>query len=199
MAYLNLASIRLCTESEGPGKRLAIWVQGCERRCPGCCNPEMQEMKKNIIVDTKDLIGLINKSMSSDEIEGLSFIGGEPMLQAEGLSEVASWAHSVGLTVLVFTGYLLSELKEMGNDSIEKLLSEIDILVDGPFIQEQYDDEREWVGSKNQIVHFLSEAYKSGVENEKQVHKMELLISEKNILVNGWPFYYDEYHQNGGS
>ena len=53
------------------------------------------------------------------------------MLQAEGLSEVASCAHSVGLTVLVFTGYLLSELKEMGNDSIEKLLSEIDILIDG--------------------------------------------------------------------
>lgn len=193
MAYLNLASIRLCTESEGPGKRLAIWVQGCERRCPGCCNPDMQEIKKNIIVDTKDLIELIYRSMSVDEIEGLSFIGGEPMLQAEGLSEVAMWAHSVGLTVLAFTGYLLSELKEMKNDSIEKFLSEIDILVDGPFLQEQYDDERDWVGSKNQIVHFLSAAYKSGIENEKQAHRMELLISEKNILINGWPFYNDEY------
>ena len=199
MAYLNLASIRLCTESEGPGKRFAIWVQGCERRCPGCCNPDMQEIRKNIVVDTKDLIELIHRTMLCDEIEGLSFIGGEPMLQAEGLREVALWAHSVGLTVLAFTGYLLSELKEMKNDSIEKLLSEIDILVDGPFLQEQYDDEREWVGSKNQIVHFLSEAYKSGVENEKQVHKMELLISEKNILVNGWPFYNDEYQRNGGS
>lgn len=193
MAYLNLASIRLCTESEGPGKRLAIWVQGCERRCPGCCNPDMQEIKKNIIVDTKDLIELIYRSMSVDEIEGLSFIGGEPMLQAEGLSEVAMWAHSVGLTVLAFTGYLLSELKEMKNDSIEKFLSEIDILVDGPFLQEQYDDERDWVGSKNQIVHFLSAAYNSGIENEKQAHRMELLISEKNILINGWPFYNDEY------
>lgn len=192
MAYLNLASIRLCTESEGPGKRLAIWVQGCERRCPGCCNPDMQEIKKNIIVDTKDLIELIYRSMSVDEIEGLSFIGGEPMLQAEGLSEVAMWAHSVGLTVLVFTGYLLSELKEIENDSIEKFLSEIDILVDGPFLQEQYDDERDWVGSKNQIVHFLSAAYRSGIENETQAHKMELLISEKNILINGWPFYNGE-------
>ena len=89
MAYLNLASIRLCTESEGPGKRIAIWVQGCERRCPGCCNLDMQEIRKNIIVDTNDLIELIQKSMASDEIEGLSFIGGEPMLQAEGLSEIA--------------------------------------------------------------------------------------------------------------
>lgn len=193
MAYLNLASIRLCTESEGPGKRLAIWVQGCEKRCPGCCNPDMQVIRKKIVVDTKDLIELIDKSMATDEIEGLSFIGGEPMLQAKGLSEVAMWAHSVGLTVLVFTGYLLSELKAMENDSIEKLLSVIDILVDGPFLQEQYDDERDWVGSKNQIVHFLSAAYKAGIEYEKQSHKMELLISEKNLLINGWPFYNDEY------
>lgn len=188
MAYLNLASIRFCTEAEGPGKRFAIWVQGCEHRCPGCCNLTMQEIRKNIIVDTKDLIELIQKSMLEDEIEGLSFIGGEPMLQAEGLYEVAKWAHTVGLTVLVFTGYLFSELKEMRNDSVEKLLSEIDVLVDGPFLQEQYDNERDWVGSKNQKIYFLSEAYKAGIEYKKQAHQMELFISEKELLINGWPF-----------
>lgn len=75
MAYLNLASIRLCTESEGPGKRFAIWVQGCERRCSGCCNPDMQEIRKNIVVDTKDLIELIHRTMLCNQIEGLSFIG----------------------------------------------------------------------------------------------------------------------------
>ena len=61
MAYLNLASIRMRTESEGPGKRFAIWVQGCKKRCPGCCNPDMQEIRKNIIVDTSDLIELGKK------------------------------------------------------------------------------------------------------------------------------------------
>ena len=50
MPYINLASIRLCTESEGPGKRTAVWVQGCQRRCPGCCNPHMQEIRKNKII-----------------------------------------------------------------------------------------------------------------------------------------------------
>ena len=188
MAYLNIASIRLCTESEGPGKRIAIWVQGCEKRCPGCCNPDMQEIKKNIVVETKDLIELIKNSMTEAEIEGLSFIGGEPMLQAEGLSEIAEWAHSIGLTVLVFTGYLFEELKNMGNDSVDKLLYNIDILVDGPFIQEEYDTERDWIGSKNQKVYYLSNAYRSGAEYDKQEHQMEILISEKNILVNGWPY-----------
>lgn len=188
MAYLNLASIRMCTESEGPGRRLAIWVQGCERRCPGCCNPDMQEIRKNIIVDTTDLIELIQRSMSADEIEGLSFIGGEPVLQAEGLSEVAVWAHSVGLTVLVFSGYLYDELQSMNNESVNKLLADTDLLVDGAFIQEEYDTERDWIGSKNQKIHFLSDVYKPGVEYEKQEHQMEVLISEKDILVNGWPY-----------
>lgn len=188
MAYLNLASIRLCTESEGPGRRIAIWVQGCERRCPGCCNLDMQEIRKNIIVDTKELIELIQKSMVSDEIEGLSFIGGEPMLQAEGLSEIAKWAHSVGLTVLVFTGYLYNELVEMNNKSVDELLSNIDLIVDGPYLQELYDNERDWIGSKNQKIHFLTQAYEPGIEFEKQEHQMEVLVSENDILVNGWPY-----------
>lgn len=188
MAYLNLASIRLCTESEGPGKRFAIWVQGCEKRCLGCCNPGMQEMRKKIVVDTKDLIELIHSTISCDGIEGLSFIGGEPILQAEGLSEVAEWAHSVGLTVLVFTGYLYDELKAMENESVNKLLTYTDLLVDGTFLQEEYDTERDWIGSKNQKIYFLSDAYKTGVEYEKHEHKMEVLISEKDILINGWPY-----------
>lgn len=188
MSYLNLASLRLSTESEGPGKRLALWVQGCERRCPGCCNPNMQEIRKNIIVDTKDLIELIQCSMSKNVIEGVSFIGGEPMLQAEGLSEIAIWAHSVGLTVLVFTGYTYEELVSMSNHSVDTLLKDTDLLVDGAFIQEEYDTERDWVGSKNQKVHFLSNAYNPGIEYEKHEHKMEVLVSEKDILVNGWPY-----------
>lgn len=192
MAYLNLASIRLCTESEGPGKRFAIWVQGCERRCSGCCNPDMQEIRKNIVVDTKDLIELIHRTMLCNQIEGLSFIGGEPILQAEGLSEAARWAHSVGLTVLVFTGYLYDDLKVMDNKSVNKLLVETDLLVDGTFIQEEYDTERDWIGSKNQKIYFLSDAYKPGIEFEKQAHQMEVLISEKDILINGWPYCLGE-------
>ena len=188
MGYLNLASIRLCTESEGPGKRLAIWVQGCERRCPGCCNPEMQEITRSIIVGTDDLISLICQQPMIEQIEGLSFIGGEPMLQAEGLSEIALWAREQGLTVLVFTGYLLDELKALGNSSIEKLMKNTHILVDGPYIQEHKDTERDWVGSSNQRVLFLSDAYASGIEFKNKEHQLEVMVSENDILVNGWPY-----------
>ena len=110
------------------------------------------------------------------------------MLQAEGLSEIAIWAHSVGLTVLVFTGYTYEELVSMSNHSVDTLLKDTDLLVDGAFIQEEYDTERDWVGSKNQKVHFLSNAYNPGIEYEKHERKMEVLVSEKDILVNGWPY-----------
>lgn len=188
MAYLNLASLRLCTESEGPGKRFALWVQGCERRCPGCCNPEMQEIKRNVVVNVKDLFEIIRQSKESNDIEGLSFIGGEPFLQACGLAEVAQWAHCEGLSILVFTGYLLDELKQMHNTDVDLLLKYTDILVDGPYIQEQYDNERDWIGSKNQRVFFLSNAYEKGIEYQNNQHQMEVLVSEQDILVNGWPY-----------
>ena len=187
MRYLNIASIRLCTESEGPGKRIAIWVQGCERRCPGCCNPEMQAIKQNIIVGTDDLIRVISQPDILNETEGLSFIGGEPILQAEGLSEIAEWAHANGLNILIFTGYLIAELRALDNTSVNNLLRYTDILVDGPYIQEQHDFERDWVGSSNQRVLFLTDAYSPGIEYKNREHQIEVMISDKDILVNGWP------------
>lgn len=89
MPFLNLAAIRLCTESEGPGKRTAVWVQGCRLKCSGCCNPEMQEIRKNKIVEVRDFVRLIADAKAKYQIEGITLLGGEPILQAEGLSFVA--------------------------------------------------------------------------------------------------------------
>ena len=190
--YLNLAALRFCTESEGPGKRFAIWVQGCKRRCPGCCNPEMQEIKRNKVVAVDDIISLIKKSVEEHQIEGVSFIGGEPVLQAQGLAEVAEWCQRQNLSVLMFTGYMYEDLMNMENEYVQKLLENIDLLVDGPFLQEQYDEEREWIGSRNQKLHFLSERYPKTIEYGDGVRSVELLISEERILINGWPFFEGE-------
>ncbi len=188
MAYLNLASVRACTESEGPGKRFAIWVQGCSKRCQGCCNPEMQAFTQKTVVDTSDLIEIIAGSVRSDSIEGVTFLGGEPMLQAEGLSEVAEWARANNLSVIVFTGFLYEELEASEDKNLLRLLGNTDILVDGPYIEEQYDTERAWVGSKNQRVIFLSERYSDGIQNLNEARQMDILISDNDILINGWPY-----------
>lgn len=184
--YLNIASIRGCTEAEGPGKRFAIWCQGCLNRCPGCCNPEMQPLEKRHVVSADDLLALIGKFQEKWGIEGVSLIGGEPFLQAEGLAYVAKKCKLRGLTVLTFSGYRIEELRSMKDENVESLLSYSDILVDGPFDEQMIDDERGWVGSKNQSVLFFSDAYSQGVEFcSKQ--SVEVLIDNDSILVNGWP------------
>ena len=110
------------------------------------------------------------------------------MLQAEGFAEIAEWCQQNNLTVLSFTGYLYTELKALNNRHIDKLLKNLDILVDGPFIQEQFDTDRDWVGSKNQKLYFLSDRYKTGIEYEHKEHSMDVLVSEKDLRINGWPF-----------
>lgn len=185
--FLNLAEIRECTESEGPGKRFALWCQGCKKRCPGCCNTHMQPFEKRYIVTSADVIELISRSLKENNIEGVSFIGGEPMLQAQGLSEVAKWCHENKLTVLVFTGYLLEELKAADDKDINTLLNNTDLLIDGPYVQEQYDTERDWIGSKNQRIHFLSNKYEPGIEKNSSKHSVEFIVSDTEVQVNGWP------------
>lgn len=187
--YLNIASIRACTEAEGPGKRFAIWCQGCLKRCPGCCNPEMQPLEKRHVVSADGLVSLINDARSQWAIEGVSLIGGEPFLQANGLAYVAAECKKLGLTVLTFTGYLLDELRDMEDESVEILLSHTDVLVDGPFDESQIDEARGWIGSKNQSAVFLSDAYAPGIEFcSKQ--SVEMLIEKDTILVNGWPYIW---------
>lgn len=186
--YLNLAAVRQCTESEGPGKRFAIWVQGCKQRCPDCCNQHMQEFKKAHIIECDDLMSLILKAKNEFAIEGVSFIGGEPLLQAEGLSYIAGECKKNNLSVLVFTGFTYNYLKTIDDINIVNLLKKTDILVDGLYDKTQPDLERDWVGSKNQNVIFLSDRYHRGVEFTNKEHKMEIMVSEKELLINGWPF-----------
>lgn len=107
--YLNIASIRECTEAEGPGKRFALWCQGCLKRCPGCCNPELQPLERGHVISADDLVVLISESRDKWGIEGVSLIGGGPFLQSEGLAYVAEKCKQLGLTVLVFSGYTIDE------------------------------------------------------------------------------------------
>ncbi len=186
--YVNLAAVRFCTQAEGPGKRFALWVQGCLQRCEGCCNQQMQKIRAAHIVEVQDVIQLIKKAKTDFGIEGISFIGGEPLLQAEGLSQIAVWCRQNELSVLVFTGFLYETLQNSPDESVQLLLQNTDILVDGLYDQSQPDTKRDWIGSKNQRCLFLSDRYKLGIEYEKSERAMEILVSEKDILANGWPF-----------
>lgn len=187
MSYVNIASIRRCTQAEGPGKRFAVWFQGCNRRCRGCCNEQMQPLKPRMVMDVLELTKVIAEARDEHGIEGITLLGGEPVLQAAGAAELAEWCQKESLSVLTFSGYKLAELQAMDDGAVRKLLDCTDILVDGPFIEELYDTSRDWVGSMNQEVIYLTKRYKPGMEYTNGEHRIEMHFRKDRIYVNGWP------------
>lgn len=189
MAKLNIAGFVECTEVEGPGKRFALWVQGCRRRCPGCCNPGMQDFVPKTIVEASRVGCLVEVSRRENAIEGVTFLGGEPMLQAKGLSGVARFCRERGLSVMVFTGYTLEELEAEELPFADDLLRNTDVLVDGAFDSKRPERERNWVGSTNQRFHYLTGFYGSGIERDARFsHGFELRFrSDGAVQANGFP------------
>ncbi len=189
MPRLNVAAWRECTEVEGPGKRFALWVQGCLRRCPGCCNPHMHALEPRQIVDTGEVMHWILDSKRLNGIEGVTFLGGEPLLQAKGLSDIAAACRREGLSVVTFSGYTLEEIWEMDLPGAGRLLELTDLLIDGPYLSEKPETERNWAGSTNQEFHFLSDRYGPGIERDPAFRRgVELRIGrDGSIQANGWP------------
>lgn len=189
MAWLNVAAIVDATAAEGPGTRTAIWVQGCLKRCPSCCNPDFLKLEPANVIAVEQLKKQIQSNKEHFGIEGITLLGGEPVLQAPGLSELAEFAQCIGLSVMLFTGYKLEELKEQQFNGIDKLLQYVDIVVDGEFELDDIEQNRNWVGSENQQFHYLSQRYNSAIEPIKEGVMTEWRIDPDGLVsANGIPF-----------
>ena len=129
---------------------------------------------------------LILKHRVKDGSEGVSFIGGELILQEEGFAALAQKCQEEELSVLLFTCFSYDDLLTMKNIDIDILLNNSDAIVDGEFVESLYDKERDWVGSSNQRVIFLSDRYYDGIEYEHGTHSTEIRILKNRIGINGW-------------
>jgi anaerobic ribonucleoside-triphosphate reductase activating protein len=171
------------TNVEGPNTRFCIWVQGCKKHCKGCYAKDTWDFKQGQEISTANLLKKILSIKS--EIEGVTFLGGEPFEQATELSQLAKSIKSEGLSIVCFTGYTLEELKAKNDLSINKLLTQIDLLIDGGFEEEKYDLSRAWVGSSNQRYIFLTDFYSPEVIKKYQ-NKIEVRIQKDGKLeING--------------
>jgi len=131
--------------TDGPGLRRVIWFQGCERNCPGCHNPKTQDPTGGFLSDTDVIINeLINRKMLS----GVTISGGEPFNQKEALLAIVKELKRVGISIWIYTGYNYEEL--MNDKTAQSILSNIDVLVDGPFILGLRDLRLRFRGSSNQ-------------------------------------------------
>ena len=189
MAWLNVAKIIDVTQAEGPGLRTAIWVQGCLKRCVGCCNGQFLKIQPADVCDSQMIIEQIAQNQQQYGIEGVTFLGGEPFLQAEGLADVAQACHKMGLSVMVFSGYQLEELDDARFKGASQLLKVTDVLVDGEYQQALIENVRNWVGSTNQRFHYFTDFYDVSIETRSLTVTNEWRIdAQGNILGNGLPF-----------
>jgi anaerobic ribonucleoside-triphosphate reductase activating protein len=177
------------TRVEGPGARYALWVQGCSIRCPGCCNPHLFAAAGGDVVPVRALLAEIRSARPA--IEGVTFLGGEPFEQAEALARLAKGARALGLSVMVFSGYTLEELRARADAGAASLLRATDVLVDGRYDAARPERERLWVGSRNQRFHYLTDRYSREIElpvHGAPLREVEVRIgTDGRILANGWP------------
>lgn len=189
MQWLNVASRLACTEAEGPGRRAALWVQGCNKRCRGCCNPAYLQLVERELVSAASVLDWLENAQHVHDLEGVTFLGGEPMLQAQGLTVVAQGAQSLGLSVMVFSGYTKNELDVLQLPGVDQLIRYTDVLVDGPYEVNLPEQNRRWAGSTNQQFHYLTTRYDARIESDGEVERvLEVrLRTDGSMFINGWP------------
>ena len=132
---------------DGPGIRYSVFVQGCSHGCLGCHNPESHSPKGGEI---RSIESILDGLRANKIIAGVTLSGGEPHAGAV----LAQQLKADGYNIWIFTGYLYEDLMKMSqaNPDIACLLNNIDVLVDGPFVEGLKSLELDWRGSSNQRV-----------------------------------------------
>ena len=154
---MNYADIKRYDVANGPGVRVSVFVSGCTHRCPGCFNEEAWDFNFGKPF-TQETIDYIIDLLKPDFYKGITFLGGEPLehVNQQGLLPLARKIREVypEKSIWCFTGYDFEKdvLGRMINEwpETKELLSYIDVLVDGEFIEAQKDLSLVFKGSANQ-------------------------------------------------
>ena len=156
---IRLAGIEPESIVDGPGYRLAVFVQGCLHGCPGCHNPRTHDFSGGTLRDTDEIIALLGKDPL---VRGVTLTGGEPMMQAAALCRLAKAAKARGMSVWCYTGYTLEELLAQEDPDRMRLLGMIDVLVDGRYVAHERSLDLLYRGSRNQRLIDVRLTLKSG-------------------------------------
>lgn len=134
------------TMVDGPGFRTSIYCAGCRHQCPGCHNPQSWAFDQGREMSVSELMRIIE----ADPFANVTFSGGDPMYQAAGFAELAREIHKrTNKDIWCYTGFTFESLI---NQDQRQLLEELDVLVDGPFVQALRDPDLLFRGSSNQRI-----------------------------------------------
>ena len=151
---MHYAAIKKTDVANGLGVRVSLFVSGCRRHCEGCFNPEAWDFEYGRLF-TQATEDEILTALAPSWIQGLSILGGEPM-ELENKIVLTPFLHRVRTTlpdkdIWLYTGYTIEEIED------EDILYYVDVLVDGPFVQEQRDAGLSFRGSRNQRIWYMED------------------------------------------
>lgn len=176
---LRVGAIEEQSAIYGPGLRFVIWVQGCTLACKGCWNKEFWPSTGGQSFGIDELLERIN---STDDIEGITLLGGEPLQQAEPVLELIKRVKNSGLSVFLYSGYEREEINEIQKECVDSS----DIVVLGRFIESQRNVQLRWRGSDNQVIEFPTQRYR-GIEIEEYGECEVTIGDDGQITVLGYP------------
>ena len=142
---------------DGEGIRTVIWTQGCPHHCRGCHNPITHSFTGGFLKDVDELVNEISQLEFQD---GITFSGGDPMMQPEECTYIAQKCKEMGYNIWCYTGFLYEEL--LDDPKKVKFLNYIDVLVDGKFEIDKKSYSAKFRGSSNQRLINVKASLKKG-------------------------------------
>jgi anaerobic ribonucleoside-triphosphate reductase activating protein len=188
--YLNLMGYVDESHVNGPGCRAVVWVQGCLQHCPGCFNPASWSFEINQLMAVNTLA---DKILSNPLNTGVTFSGGEPFWQAPALAALARKVKAAGLNVMAFTGFTLERLQsDYAPAGARDLLSQLDLLIDGPFIPAlAVNSPDSPVASSNQRLHIFNPELQDRIDwasDQIEIH----VLRDGSRIVTGYGRWLNE-------
>lgn len=158
---IRLAGVVRESIVDGPGLRFVVFCQGCPHGCKGCHNQETHDFKGGYDCDISKIVDAVEKDPLLD---GVTFSGGEPFCQPEAFYSLAQELKKLrpDLNLMAYSGYIYEELTAMKSEAVDKLLSMLDLLVDGRYVQDKRDLTLLFRGSSNQRVIDMNLTRKEG-------------------------------------
>ena len=168
--FVRLAMPDIQTDSivDGEGIRSVIWFQGCSHNCEGCHNPETHDFNKGVL---KSIEAVKTEIKGLEYQAGVTFSGGDPMMQIEALEILAKCVKDCGMNVWCYTGFVFEDLIKMSksNNHYLEALKNIDVLVDGKFVMDLRSFDAAFRGSSNQRI----------IDVQKSLKNNKVILVEK--------------------
>lgn len=157
---MNVAKILKMDVVNGDGFRTSLFVSGCARNCKGCFNKKAQDPNYGYEF-TEEVKNKIFKELSNEHCSGLSILGGEPMSRlSDNRIVIIDLCKEIkenfpNKTIFMWTGYTIEEI--MSSDDMKDIIKYVDVIIDGPFVEELKDIDLKWRGSSNQRIIYTKE------------------------------------------